>query len=244
MTVLRTAYWFVFFFGALVYLYPQMKQAQRLPATGEADAARAIVQQGVPRWAKCISRLAGVTVSVTGRENIPADTAVVFTPNHQGNYDIPLMLTQLDAPHALIAKIELKKIPLVRTWMTLLGCVFLDRKNPRQAVTALADAGKVLQAGHSMIVFPEGTRSKGGPMGEFKSGAFKMACKAKAPIVPIVIDGSYKIMEANGNLMRPAHVNITILPPVATAALTREEQKALPQQIAQSIAIYLEQKEG
>ncbi|MEG2842222.1 MAG: lysophospholipid acyltransferase family protein, partial [Ruthenibacterium sp.] len=93
--------------------------------------------------------------------------------------------------------------------------------------------------GKSMIVFPEGTRSKGGPMGEFKSGGFKMACKAKAPIVPVVIDGSYKIMEANGNWMRPAHVNITILPPIATAALTREEQKALPQKVAQMIAEYL-----
>ncbi|MEG1380930.1 MAG: lysophospholipid acyltransferase family protein [Ruthenibacterium sp.] len=239
MTFFRTIYWFMFFFGALLYLFPQMKKAQRLQKNGDDAAARAIVEKCVLWWANRLMHIAGVTVTVTGRENIPADTAVVFTPNHQGNYDVPLMLTQLDAPHALIAKIETEKIPFVRTWMKLLGCVFLDRKNPRQAVTALADAGKIVQAGQSMIVFPEGTRGKGGPMGEFKSGGFKMACKAKAPIVPVVIDGSYKIMEANGNWMRPAHVNIMILPPVATANLTREEQKILPQQIAQQIAAYL-----
>ncbi|MEG1925989.1 MAG: lysophospholipid acyltransferase family protein [Ruthenibacterium sp.] len=239
MTFFRTIYWFIFFFGALLYLLPQMKKAQRFQANGEDAAARAVVEKCVPWWANRLLHIAGVTVSVTGRENIPADTAVVFTPNHQGDYDVPLMLTQLDAPHALIAKIETEKIPLVCTWMKLLGCVFLDRENPRQAVTALAEAGKAVAGGKSMIVFPEGTRSKGGPMGEFKSGGFKMACKAKAPIVPVVIDGSYKIMEANGNWMRPAHVNITILPPIATAALTREEQKALPQKVAQMIAEYL-----
>lgn len=61
-----------------------------------------------------------------------------------------------------------------------------------------------MQAGESVVVFPEGTRSKGDAMGEFKAGAFRIACKAGAPVVPVAIDGSYKIMEANHNLMKPA----------------------------------------
>lgn len=73
-------------------------------------------------------------------------------------------------------------------------------------------------------------------MGEFKAGAFRIACKAGAPVVPVAIDGSYKIMEANHNLMKPAHVNITILPPVETAGLERAGQHELAAQVAQAIA--------
>ncbi|MEG2931291.1 MAG: lysophospholipid acyltransferase family protein, partial [Ruthenibacterium sp.] len=179
------------------------------------------------------------SVTVNGRENIPTDRAVVFTPNHQSDYDIPLMLTQLGRVYPLVAKVETLKIPLVRTWMRLFGCVFLDRDNPRQAVAAIKEVGALLTDGTSVVVFPEGTRSKCDTMGEFKSGAFKMAFVAKAPIVPIVIDGSYRAMEANHNLMCPAHITMTILPAVETAQLDRAAQKALPAQIAASIAALL-----
>ena len=160
----------------------------------------------------------------------------MFTPNHQGDYDIPLMLLYLDRPHGLVAKAETKKIPFVRTWMTLLNCVFLDRSNPRKAMEAMREAEALLERGESMVVFPEGTRSRGDHMNEFKAGAFKMACKAKVPVVPVAIDGSYRIMEANGGLMKPAHVRVLILPPIETASLDRAEQRALPQRVAQLIA--------
>ena len=81
-----------------------------------------------------------------------------------------------------------------------------------------------------MVIFPEGTRGKGGELelGEFKAGAFRMALKAGAPVVPVAIHGSRDIMENNGGWMKPTHVTIRILPPVPTAGLSREEQKQLP----------------
>ena len=189
-------------------------------------------------WMSTLMRIAGCTVTVNGLENIPKDRAVVFTPNHQSDYDIPITLVHLDRPHALVAKVETLKIPLVRTWMKLFDCVFIDRKNPRQAVTAMKEAGALLARGESVIVFPEGTRSKGDAMGEFKHGAFKMAFAAGAPVVPVVIDGSYKIMEANHNLMCPGHVTMTVLPPIETAGLDRAAQKALPDEVARRIAAH------
>ena len=98
-------------------------------------------------------RIAGVTVTVKGQENIPKGRAVVFTPNHQGDYDIPLMLMYLDEPHALVAKIETKKIPLVRTWMKLLDCVFIDRKSPRHSMEAMRQAQALVQAGESAVSY-------------------------------------------------------------------------------------------
>ncbi len=105
----------------------------------------------------------------------------------------------------------------------------------------MKEAAALLEQGKSVIVFPEGTRSKGERMGEFKPGAFKMAFSAKAPIVPVAVDGSYKIMEANHNLMKPGHVNLTILPPIETAGLDRAAQKALPEQVARQIAAVKDQ---
>ena len=79
-------------------------------------------------------------------------------------------------------------------------------------------------------------RSKGDRMGEFKAGAFRIASKVGADIVPVAIDGSYIIMEAYGGLMKPAHVNVTILPPVSTAGMDRAALKQLPGQVAGLIA--------
>ena len=75
----------------------------RLRSAGEEQAARTLIEKDVRMWAGTLMKLAGVTVTVTGQENIPTDRAVVFTPNHQGDYDIPLMLLYLDRPHALVA---------------------------------------------------------------------------------------------------------------------------------------------
>lgn len=235
MALLRTIVWFIYFFGALILFIPVMYRAKRKKDHKQADA-NIYIERYVHLWANTLMKIAGVTVTVEGKENIPHQQAVLFTPNHQGNYDIPLMLLHLGHPPALVAKIETTKIPLIHSWMKLLDCVFLDRKNPRKAMEALKQAQNLLENGQNIVVFPEGTRSKGGPLGEFKSGAFKIACKAKAPIVPVVIDGSYRAMEANGGLMKPAHIHLKILKPIETAELSKEAQRTLPETVANLIA--------
>ena len=82
-----------------------------------------------------------------------------------------------------------------------------------------------------MVIFPEGTRSKGDEMGEFKAGSFKLATKAKVPIIPVTIKGSYKLMEANGNKIKPDMVEIFIHPEIPTADLSKEELSNLPEKV-------------
>lgn len=233
---MRTFIWFCYFWFALVALHPQMRRAQRAEREGNTALRDTIVDREVANWARQLLRLAGVRVTVTGRENIPTDQAVVYVCNHQGYFDIPVLLTHLDRPHGLVAKDAVKKLPLVRDWMQLLGCIFIDRNNARQSVTALGDAARWLREdGRSFIIFPEGTRNKGGELLEFKHGAFKIALKAGAAIVPICIDGTYRVMEARHNWIGPAAVRLTILPPVATCDLSREEGKAIGEKIKQQI---------
>lgn len=242
---MRTIIWFIYFWGYLLCKKGTMKQGLRALEAGDWATADALAAKWVPDWAGHLLRLAGVTVTVTGRENIPAGRACVFVANHRSYYDIPLMLTQLDAPHGLVSKIEVDKIPLVRGWMKLLHCVFVDRGNARQSVAALNQATENVKRGYSMTIFPEGTRYKGeeGGLGEFQGGAFRIATKAGAPLVPVVIHNSRAIMENNGGWMRPAHVEIQVLPAIETAGLAKEEMKELPARTRALIAEKLQKTE-
>lgn len=222
---MRTAIWFLFFWVSLLCLTPAMLYAGSLHRKGKTAERDAYVRTKVFWWMGTLLRLAGVTVDVKGRENIP-DGACVFAANHQGNFDIPILLCSLDAP-GVVAKAELGALPFLRTWMTYLGCVFLDRRDVRKSAAALSEAAGNLSNGRSMLIFPEGTRSRGGDIGTFKGGAFKMAQKTGCPVVPVCIEGSYRAMEAHGVWIHPAHVKVRILPPVQTEGLSREDARSL-----------------
>ena len=228
---LRTILWFLYFWLYLVVLLPRLRKAQRLDAAGELDARDALVEPQVRKWARSLLKKAGVEVEVSGLENIPGCSAV-FVANHQSYFDIPVLLAWLDRPHPLVAKQEIRKIPLIRKWMELLDCVFIDRDNPRQSVAALGTAARnMTQRGRSFIIFPEGTRSRGDQVGEFKNGGFRVALKSGAPVVPVVIDGTYRAMEANHMWIHPAKVRLQVLPPIPTQGMDKEEAKGLGERV-------------
>ena len=230
MDILRPIAWFIYFFGYMILHKKDLNSGLQALEAGDETRVTELVNRHVPHWCSELLRRAGVSVQVEGRENIPKGVACVFVANHRSYYDIPLMLTQLDAPHALVSKIEVSRIPLVRGWMRLLHCVFVDRGDARQSIQCLSQATENVRAGYSVTIFPEGTRYKGaeGGLGEFKGGAFRIATRAGAPLVPVVIHGSRAIMEDNGGWMKPAHVRIEILPPIETEGLDRQALKALP----------------
>ncbi|MEG1930630.1 MAG: lysophospholipid acyltransferase family protein [Anaerovorax sp.] len=227
---MRTIWWFIYFWTYLIGLVPKMKRDQKLKEEGKEEELLANVNQVVYRWASRLLKVAGVQVTVKGLENIPKEPAL-YVSNHQGNFDIPILLAKLDSPKSIVAKVQMEKMPFISTWMKLFDCVFIDRENPRQSIKVLGQAEENLKQGKSVIIFPEGTRGKGGPLGEFKSGAFKMAFKTKVPIIPVVIDGSYKIMEANGNWIKPQTVKLTILPPISTTDMTKEQSRTIGEEV-------------
>ena len=231
---MRTIIWFIYFWMSLLFVFPPMIRAGMARKHGDIAKCDKITGFWVPRWANSLLKLAGVKVTVTGIENLPDETCV-FTANHEGYYDIPLVLTRLPKPYGIMAKKETLKIPLVRGWMKNIGCVFVDRNDIRAGMEALNQATENVKNGQSMIVFPEGTRSKNGEIGEFKGGSFRIAVKTGAPIVPLRIEGTRNIMENNGYWMRPGKIELHILPPVETKGLSKEEQRALPEKIRQII---------
>ena len=231
----RTVAWYTNFAFSLIFKIPDMIKVNKLLKMEKVQEADAYVHEVATRWAMSHMKMSGAKVKIYGQENIPADIPVLFVSNHQSNFDIALFMSYINKPKGYISKIEMSKIPLLRTWMKHLHCVFMERGNLRKAAEAINEGIRNLKSGYSMVLFPEGTRSKGDEMRDFKAGAFKLATKPKVPIIPVTIKGSYKLMEANGNMIKPAEVELYIHPMVVTAELTREDEAELPQHIREII---------
>ncbi len=211
--LIRTLRWFLSFFIKLVVSLPKLKQVERLDASGDIEEKDKLVDQVVKKWARSLVEISGTEVSVIGEENVP-EGPVLFVSNHQGNFDIPLMLGYISKPKGFIAKVEIKKMFIIRKWMQHLNCIFIDRKDIRQSVKAISGGVKLLKSGKSMVIFPEGTRSPDGKLLEFKQGSMKLGTKSKVPVVPVTINGSKDIMPKGSKIIRPAKVTINISKPI------------------------------
>ncbi len=229
--MIRTIIWFIYFWLYLVYLIPSLQKVKKLDRAGNIKERDIIINEVARKWSRALLKVAGVTVNVSGSENVPDNEAVVFVSNHQGNFDIPILLASIEKPKSFIAKTEIANLPLISTWMKYMNCVFMDRSDIRQSLKVISQASEYVKEGYSMAIFPEGTRSKGKEMGEFKPGSIKLALKAEATIVPVAIRGSYKIMEENGFIIKPGLVEVVIAEPIPTRDLTKEQARNLPDQI-------------
>lgn len=236
--MIRTLFWLVWMFGYMLVRLPQYWRAERFLKQGRTEEARAIMAFEVPRWTKRLLRHIRVELTIEGEENLPPKgETVLFVSNHQSYVDIPVFLSDLGGPHGLMAKRELGRVPFLSKWMRLLGCVFVERDDIRAAAQAMREAEEVLQGGRSLIICPEGTRSKSDEMGEFKAGSVRMAFKAGVRIVPICVDGSYKALEGNNYRVSKTKVpvRLCILPPVETKGLSKEGQRALVKDLREQI---------
>jgi 1-acyl-sn-glycerol-3-phosphate acyltransferase len=232
--MIRTIIWFIWFWVSLIFTLPFLLWTRILDNQGKDDQRIKVVNKTASLWSRSVVNLSGAKVTVEGLENLP-EGPVVFIGNHQGNFDIPILLSFIDKPKAFIAKIETLKLPFVSSWMRQMRCVFMDRNDIRQSITAINQGVQYLKEGYSMVIFPEGTRSGSVEMGEFKAGSFKLATKSGVPIVPIAINGSYNIMGKKSLIVKPAEVSVKILKPIETAKLSKEELKNLHDRVYEEI---------
>ncbi|MEK4522135.1 lysophospholipid acyltransferase family protein [Psychrobacillus sp. FSL W7-1493] len=202
---------FGFLFGYLPISIPKLNKIKSKKGLLSVEQYDLLVHEVPQKWASGVLKRTKSEFTVEGLENLP-EGPVLFVSNHEGNFDIPTLLTHIPKPFGFISKIEIKKVPLVAKWMEEMNCVFLDRTNRKSSYRSIQDTVSHLQNGHSILMFPEGTRSKGQGIGAFKSGFVRIAKDADVPIVPIAIHGTSNIMEKNNNKISPAHVQISILP--------------------------------
>lgn len=191
---------------------------------GQRNAQRRLGHITSYYWARSLAWASGVKVRMTGLENIPKDEPVLFVSNHQSNLDFAILLGLINKPKAFVAKIELARIPVVSPWMRNIGCVFMDRKDIRQSLKVMNEAVDIIRSGLSMVIFPEGTRSRSDTVAEFKKGSLRLADKAGVPVVPVTISGSYKAVEANKGWIKPVEVKVVIAKPIYYRNLSKEDK--------------------
>lgn len=230
---------FLYMSGYLIYSIPNLRRMKKLKADMPVEKKDGIIHRMPKRWSRTIMKITGSKIEVEGQELIP-EGPVVFISNHEGNFDIPTLLGFIDKPFGFISKIEVKKVPIISSWMEVINCVFLDRKDRRQAIRSIREGTEILRQGHSIVIFPEGTRSKGGEMKEFKSGSFRLAKDAEVPIVPICIKGTSNVFEKNGRLIKPARIQVTICPPIETSSYKDMNVKELAAKVQEIIEAGLE----
>jgi 1-acyl-sn-glycerol-3-phosphate acyltransferase len=193
---------------------------------------RAAIMRG---WGRLAVIAAGGRVRVSGLENIPASDNVCFYANHQDYSDIAVLLGWVGRPMGFLGKRELGAVPVMSTWMRLSYSLFLDRKSLKRGLETIRRAARNLRKGRSIVIFPEGTRGRGGPVGEFRAGSFKAARMAGSWIVPVTLDGSWRFLYRPGRVTG-GPVRVVIHPAIDSSALGAAEWKELPGRVRASIA--------
>lgn len=176
----------------------------------------------------------GTTLYIEGRENIPRGRPYCFIGNHQAYADILTMMASTPQAVGFIAKDSLKMVPIIRTWMVYLGCYFLKRNSLKDGMRAILYGADRVKRGYPMVIFPEGTRSRGPQMGPFRKGGVKLATKSKALAVPVSIHGSYRLLERLGR-PNPTWIGVKFHPPVDTVNLKGPEEDALADRLRETI---------
>jgi len=188
-------------------------------------------------WASLILKTTGVRVRVSGLDRIDPSRSYVFASNHQSIYDIPIVFASLPFQLRIVAKASLGRIPFLGWHLRRAGHLLVDRRNPGADI--VTKMKRLVSEGHSLIVFPEGTRSVDGVVGPFKKGSFLVALDAQLPVVPVTIARSRFIMRKGRLMVSPGEVTLTVHDPVATAGVARAQARRFADQIREVVRTVL-----
>jgi 1-acyl-sn-glycerol-3-phosphate acyltransferase len=200
-----------------------------LSKTGE------LTHKVVSVWARFILFGSGVRVKVRGYYYIDPSESYIYMPNHQSDFDIPVLLAHLKVQFRWLAKAELFKIPFFGQAMRRAGYISINRKERRAAFESLKKAAEMIRNGVSVLIFPEGTRSNDGKIAPFKKGGFLLAVDSGVPIMPIIIYGTREIMPKDRLVIKPGNVILEIRKPIETYAYTRKRKNDLIETVRQVI---------
>lgn len=224
-------------FVPLFVLY-SMFLAAIVVVVGLFDPAADIHDRIVNHWARVFLTIPPVSIRVEGVENIDPSRRYVVASNHLSQFDIPLLFHVLPLHGRFLSKKEVFRIPVVGRAMRTIGIIEIDREagggSSRRAITAGVKVAA--ERGYSLLVFPEGTRSRDGNLLPFKKGAARIAIDTRLPLLPVILEGSDRIMRADSKWIHPGHVHVRVLEPIETEGLTnKNDLNRVMDQLEQSI---------
>jgi 1-acyl-sn-glycerol-3-phosphate acyltransferase len=224
--MIRTVICFAFVVAAIIVLTPFGIATALLSFLGLRRPMSVFIYHIARGWALILLRMTGCAVTVRGRENIPRENGVCFVSNHGSYLDIVLLLAYTGRPIGFVAKKELLFIPLLDMWISVLGGLFIDRKDARSALRTIKTGIKRIKAGGGMIVFPEGHRSRDQGLLPFHSGSLKLATQAEALIVPVALQGTYNVFERQYRV-KPGPVTVVFGKPINTAEIPPADRRQM-----------------
>lgn len=180
-------------------------------------------------WSRLILRTTGVRVHARGVERLDAKTSYVLASNHQSIYDIPVVFDTLPLQVRIVAKASLGHFPFLGWHLRRTGHLLIHRDNPGAGV--LARMKRLISDEVSLIVFPEGTRSRDGRVARFKGGPFRIAIDSGLPVVPISMSGSRHVMRKGRLMTCPGEVDLIVHEPIPTAGLTLDDARRLADRV-------------
>ena len=205
---MRTIITVLFAVLGIIFCFPYHLYLKQL-AKKDQDKAYIKAQKLVKGFFGAVMFLTGCKRTVIGKENIPTDQPVMFVGNHRSYFDILSCHNAIDMPLGFMSKDNIKDIPLLYKYMDDIGCTYLDRTDLKKGLETILQTADIIKSGHSMMIFPEGTRNKGDELLPFKDGAFKIAQKAGCLI----------------NFLHSSKVVIEFLEPVDIRGLKPKERK-------------------
>jgi 1-acyl-sn-glycerol-3-phosphate acyltransferase len=187
-------------------------------------------------WCIHLMALCGIRVRAVGAEKLDKNGRYVFIANHQSYFDIPVLYAGLPFSLSFIAKKELFFIPFFGWGLAAVGHVWIDRENARAARRSITRAiDKLKRQGISLVLFPEGTRSVTGEVGEFKRGSFTLALEAGVPVVPVTIRGTHEILPKRSGRFWPGTATLVIGDPVPFSELEKLDKTKLSELVRERI---------
>lgn len=179
-------------------------------------------------WARSALAGAGVRVKVHGLDHLHPSGTQIIVANHQSYFDIWALIAGLPASVRFIAKQELANIPMLSVGMRSAGHVLIDRDRARSARETLREAGDRMQAEQlTLVLFPEGTRSRDGQLGRFRRGSFALALATPAPLVPAALDGGQRVYPPGAKRVRPGSITVRLGPAIQPEGEEPADRKTL-----------------
>ncbi|MEX2280548.1 MAG: lysophospholipid acyltransferase family protein [Acidimicrobiia bacterium] len=183
------------------------------------------IERTIQWWAARWLRAARCTLEVRGADQVDTSRSYVVVANHVSNLDVVACFASIPLPIRYLAKKELFNIPVLAQAMRAVGIIEVDRSGRAAAIASVnRQSQPVIERGHSLIIYPEGTRSYHGELQPFKKGAFAMAVAARMPILPVAINGTWEAWKPHSPWIRGnSHITVTIHEPIETEGLSPAE---------------------
>lgn len=203
--------------------------------TSPFDRNGNIVHHYARWWARIQLLVSGVRIKVKGLEHLDRESPYVYMSNHQGSYDIFALLSCLPVQFRWIAKKELFVIPILGWAMRAANYISIDRSGKRKTLESIERAADKIRGGVSVVIFPEGTRSRDGSIQPFKRGGFTLAIKSGVPIIPITINGSRDVMPRESMRVRPGEIRVSIDRAIQTTPISLRERNVLMGKVRETL---------